>query len=217
MINKKRVCFEGVYNILDAAAANADTANVPDKYLPLKYARFSPIYDVMQQMAIERPRARVLDFGCGTGMATVIGDACGLRVTGMDIDHYEVESTAKIQRVFKREIVSNMPLPYADLLRELGEAGYDFQVFNTNEFPWSQFQDDEFDYIYSNWAFDSNFVRLEREPIVLQGIYRNRVAECLRISKSTANWYISPESMRAKLKASGLLDDSDIQLRKIIA
>ena len=71
-----------------------------------------------------KPKARVLDLGCGTGLSSVIFFECGFEVTGLDYSPgmLEVASKRPYKELFCRSVEEDFPVPNSsfDMVTALG-------------------------------------------------------------------------------------------------
>ncbi len=168
-----------------------DTKGIHDKYVNPTQKRISNFADRLRLIAHQKGMRKGIDFGCGACTAVIIGKLFGLQITGLDI-----LPPAHIKR----------KQPYAKLQKKLKKLGYKIVLRNTQEFPWTEFEDDQFDFMIAMYSLGEDASGLERE----EGWRAKRLEELARITRPGAIWQVSPKGRRADL----LKDETFVEIAK---
>lgn len=115
-----------------------------------------------------------LDFGCAIGAPLVLGKLLGLDVIGVDVPYFDDRGSKSC---------------YLDVQNQLAVSGYHVHIFDTGQFPWTQFEDNTFDFVLTYMSFDKDFTKTHngenhRDP---------RIKEFLRILKPGGWWIVFPK------------------------
>lgn len=154
-----------------AIAKGLDLSQVPVKHTSTErnYSKFAPVL-----RRIKRHGGRGLDFGCATGVCSILGRLSGIDVVGVDVEKH-----------------LDQPSPYLDFQYKLQQNDYDIRLMDTNIYPWAGFQDNEFDFMIFSNVIVKDYVNNRRVLKDAKGMV-SRIKELTRISKPGCQWYVYP-------------------------
>jgi len=116
----------------------------------------------------------LLDFGTAHGGLVILGNLHGYNMCGLDIKYAYRE----------KEELSN----YYPLQENLRADGYNIFSEDTSIFPWSYFDDNQFDGIIANFAIDKHAGGFDSE----ENPRELRIKELIRVCKPNSVWMIHP-------------------------
>lgn len=190
-----------------------DTAFIPRKYLnPEKnYKRLEPPILRAKQMGFMNG----LDFGCGSVGSMIVARLHGLEVVGLDIP-YGIDDSKEGERnrngLEAKKIVEKSSV-HLGQQNNLNKMGYRVVIRDTNNYPWDEFADNEFDFILAYFALSKEWVNHSDTLDFSTEIYRQRLTELIRITRDGGVWYIYPKNhIHATEKHKDLMTKK-IQLR----
>jgi SAM-dependent methyltransferase len=138
-----------------------------------------------------------LDFGCGSGNTVVLGELSGLCMIGVDIDLFRRDVGYKKDGVPEEKWEAVRVCPYMKIHDALRALGYRIVNRNTNAFPWSEFMDDEFDFVsaYRSLLKNQSPVREADD----RGGFNRRLEEIARTIRPGGRLLTDPKGRKAKI------------------
>ncbi len=80
-------------------------------YIKRQFKRWLDVYKIIKQVQCQRPKAEILDVGCGSGFFMLM---LGERVTGIDVaENIEICKRRELSRVFATDIEKRFPFENA--------------------------------------------------------------------------------------------------------
>lgn len=190
-----------------------DLSFVPNKYLNPKknWERYAkPI-----KRAKKAGMMKGLDFGCGCVGSPIMGKILEIEIVGIDIP-YGLDDSKEGNRnrggLNANKIKNNVSV-HVPMQNKMNKMGYKILIEDTNNYPWTYFQDNEFDFILAYFALSKEWVNHSDTLDFKEDTYKNRVNELVRICKPNAVWYIHPKDHIANTKCySDILQYKNIKL-----
>jgi SAM-dependent methyltransferase len=142
---------------------------------------------------------KILDFGCGSSVSIYTGKTLGFSsIKGVDINH-----------------TNETGAPFFSDVHNICETTNEVSFYDGQTLP---YEDNTFDAIICNRSLTKDDLEskggsmtvIERDK--LTEIYKNRIKELKRISKSNSIWYIGPKKDFDKVKKFYKFDSSDLNL-----
>lgn len=159
------------YKVFRDILGGLDISNIPIKHSSVS-KNFAKFYPVIRR--IKKHGGKGLDFGCATGVCSVLARLCGIDIVGIDVKKHLDE-----------------PSPYLKVQHKLQKNGYDIRLMDTNIYPWEEFKENEFDFIIFSNVIVKDYVNNRRVLDREQGMV-SRIKELTRVSKPGCRWYIYP-------------------------
>ncbi len=160
------------YPIFRNSCRKVNVSQMPHAKFNLKIA--GSYVSILRSIA-KHTKSKGLDFGCGVGLGLILAKLLKINLVGLDI---LVED--KDRRT------------YVPLQNQLKRAGYKIILRNTREFPWTEFKDDEFNFIIARYSFGKDNSGIPRES----DWQENRIRELSRIAAPRAIWAVVPGKLR---------------------
>ncbi len=128
-------------------------------YEEKRFRQFIGIFNILKQHG----KSTGLDFGCGVGTGSYVGKIMNMHVTGLDIPNSI----------------------YQTVHAKLDQMGYDIVLRDTRKIPWTEFEDDQFDFILAQFSLSRGIKTPEQ--------HHRRIRELARVAKPGAIWFVLPK------------------------
>lgn len=205
--------FKSYEQLFEQSLNGIDTTFVPNKYLNPKknYKRFELSLLKAKKMGFSRG----LDFGCGCVGSPIIAKLCGLQLVGLDIP-YGIDDSAEGERNrhgIVASSVANKESVHLGIQKNLQKMGYEIVIRDTNNYPWNEFPDNDFQFMLAYFALSKEWVN-HKDTLNFSGeVYRQRLLELVRISAQNSVWFVHPKNhIRSIHKYKDLLMTKGITL-----
>jgi len=154
--------FKEFLKIMNYIIAEVGAVGVHKKYLNQRtnFNRHIKTIQAIQKMKMFKG----LDFGSGLCSCLVIGKLLKLDISGLDIPN----------------------TPYLPVQKKLISMGHKIHIMDTTQFPWTDFKDDEFEFITFFYSINKQFLNNEKWSM------EDRLKELSRITKKDGAWFIYP-------------------------